>query len=91
MIAPPVSDRDCGGSPFACWKLPIVIRRPPVWRFTSKTGATWTSKVACLPVSVRDALQQIVASGKADGAVRTGPVELWAGVWLAVVAGRPSE
>jgi AcrR family transcriptional regulator len=23
--------------------------------------------------------------GKADGAVRTGPVDLWAGVWLAVV------
>jgi len=34
---------------------------------------------------VRDALQQIIASGKADGTVRTGPAELWAGVWLAVV------
>ncbi|HZM26560.1 MAG TPA: hypothetical protein VFB89_04345, partial [Gemmatimonadales bacterium] len=34
---------------------------------------------------VRDALQQIIASGKADATVRTGPAELWAGVWLAVV------
>ena len=34
----------------------------------------------------RERLQQIVAGGKSDGAVRPGPVELWAGVWLAIVA-----
>jgi len=34
----------------------------------------------------RDALQQIVASGKSDGMVRSGPAELWASVWLAVVS-----
>ena len=33
----------------------------------------------------REALQQVVASGKSDGVVRTGPAELWAGVWLALV------
>lgn len=34
----------------------------------------------------RERLQQIVAAGKSDGAVRAGPAELWAGVWLAIVA-----
>jgi AcrR family transcriptional regulator len=34
----------------------------------------------------RDALQHVVAGGRADGAVRTGPTELWADVWLALVA-----
>lgn len=34
----------------------------------------------------REALQQVMASGKSDGVVRAGPVELWAGVWLAIVA-----
>ena len=32
------------------------------------------------------ALQQIVASGKSDGRVRSGPADLWASVWLALVA-----
>jgi hypothetical protein len=31
-------------------------------------------------------LQQIVASGKSDGQVRSGPAELWTSVWLALVA-----
>ena len=31
------------------------------------------------------ALESLVAQGKAQGAVRAGSVELWAGVWLAVV------
>jgi hypothetical protein len=35
---------------------------------------------------MRNALQQIIGAGRADGAVRAGPSELWAGVWLAVVA-----
>lgn len=34
----------------------------------------------------RDALAQVFAAGKSDGVVRAGPAELWAGVWLAVVA-----
>lgn len=34
----------------------------------------------------RDALQQVLASGKSDGLVRPGPAELWAGVWLQVLA-----
>jgi AcrR family transcriptional regulator len=34
----------------------------------------------------RDALQQIVASGKSDGQVRAGPADLWMAVWLALVA-----
>jgi AcrR family transcriptional regulator len=34
----------------------------------------------------RAALTQVFAAGKSDGAVRAGPAELWAGVWLAVVA-----
>ncbi|HEX5633925.1 MAG TPA: TetR/AcrR family transcriptional regulator [Gemmatimonadales bacterium] len=34
----------------------------------------------------RDALQQVVASGKSDGLVRPGPAELWASVWLSLVA-----
>jgi hypothetical protein len=35
---------------------------------------------------VREALQPVVAAGKSDGLVRAGPADLWAGVWLAVVA-----
>lgn len=34
----------------------------------------------------REVLQHIIASGKSDGLVRPGPAELWAGVWLALVA-----
>ena len=33
----------------------------------------------------RVALERIVAEGKAQNAVRTGAVEIWAGVWLATV------
>jgi AcrR family transcriptional regulator len=34
----------------------------------------------------REALQQVVAAGKADGMVRAGPAELWTSVWLVVLA-----
>ena len=34
----------------------------------------------------RTAVERIVAEGKAQGAVRTGAVEVWAGVWLATVS-----
>jgi AcrR family transcriptional regulator len=34
----------------------------------------------------RDALQQVVAAGKADGLVRAGPAELWTSLWLAMLA-----
>jgi AcrR family transcriptional regulator len=34
----------------------------------------------------REALQQIVAGGKSDGLVRSGPADLWMSVWLALVA-----
>jgi len=34
----------------------------------------------------REALQHIVAGGRSEGAVRTGPTELWTDVWLALVA-----
>jgi len=32
------------------------------------------------------ALERIVAEGKAQGTVRTGAVEIWAGVWLATIS-----
>ena len=34
----------------------------------------------------REALQQVVASGKSDGLVRPGPADLWASVWLSLVS-----
>ena len=34
----------------------------------------------------RDALRQVVAGGENEGVVRKGPPELWADVWLALVA-----
>lgn len=34
----------------------------------------------------RQALQQVVAGGESQGAVRQGPPELWTDVWLALVA-----
>ena len=33
----------------------------------------------------REALQQVVASGKSDGLVRPGPADLWSAVWLSLV------
>jgi AcrR family transcriptional regulator len=33
----------------------------------------------------RGMLQQVIAAGKSDGAIRPGPAELWAAVWLALV------
>ena len=33
-----------------------------------------------------DALNNVVAGGRSDGAVRSGPTELWADVWLALMA-----
>ncbi|HSC58549.1 MAG TPA: TetR/AcrR family transcriptional regulator [Gemmatimonadales bacterium] len=32
----------------------------------------------------REALQQVMASGKSDGVIRAGPAELWSAVWLEV-------
>jgi AcrR family transcriptional regulator len=34
----------------------------------------------------RETLQQLIAGGKSDGLVRSGPAELWTSVWLALVA-----
>jgi AcrR family transcriptional regulator len=34
----------------------------------------------------RGGLQQVIASGKSDGVVRAGPADLWAAVWLSLVA-----
>jgi hypothetical protein len=34
----------------------------------------------------RGAVQQVVATGRSDGLIRSGPIELWAEVWLALVA-----
>ena len=34
----------------------------------------------------RETLQLMVASGKSDGLVRSGPADLWTSVWLALVA-----
>jgi AcrR family transcriptional regulator len=34
----------------------------------------------------REGLQHMVASGKSDGLVRSGPADLWTSVWLALVA-----
>jgi len=36
--------------------------------------------------SLRRAIEGLVAQGKAEGTVRVGSAEVWAGVWLAVVA-----
>jgi AcrR family transcriptional regulator len=33
----------------------------------------------------RGMLQQVIAAGKSDGAIRPGPADLWAAVWLALV------
>src|SRR5258705_10280647 len=34
----------------------------------------------------RMGLERVIAQGKAEGAVRAGAVDVWAGVWLAVVS-----
>ncbi len=35
---------------------------------------------------VQEALQQVIAAGESDSLIRAGPADLWARVWLAVVA-----
>jgi len=34
----------------------------------------------------RAALERIIAEGKAQGTVRAGAVDVWAGVWLSVIS-----
>ncbi len=34
---------------------------------------------------MRETLQQVVAAGKSDGKIRSGPAELWSAVWLALI------
>jgi len=34
---------------------------------------------------VREQIEKIVAMGKSDGVVRTGPADLWAAIWLCIV------
>jgi hypothetical protein len=33
----------------------------------------------------RGAVQQVIAMGKSDGAIRSGPADLWASLWLTLV------
>jgi AcrR family transcriptional regulator len=91
LITEPEDDRAAGVGPrlrrLALRMLEAADRDPAATRMALhfEDGRHLDEQSRVLARQVRDALQQIVASGKADGAVRTGPAELWAGVWLAVV------
>ncbi len=53
--------------------------------FLSDHGTLLDGKSKDAARDLARALESLVAQGKAQSAVRTGSVELWAGVWLAVV------
>lgn len=64
-----------------------AARDPGVARilFLSDHGALLDERSKDAARDFARALESLVAQGKAQSAVRTGSVELWAGVWLAVV------
>lgn len=68
--------------------LEAARRDPPashmVLQFSEERHLDETSRNVAR--ELQDALQQVIAAGKSDGLVRAGPADLWAGVWLAVVA-----
>jgi hypothetical protein len=83
--------RDRGdGRRAGCSRLPAAVETAS--RDASLTGCCSAGATAAprrktaRPAEFRDALQHIVAAGKSDGVVRTGPAELWTDVWLALVA-----
>ncbi len=57
-------------------KLGLLQRHDPVLDEESRKAAR----------EFRLGLERLVAQGKAEGVVRAGAVEVWAGVWLAVVS-----
>ncbi|MBI1967405.1 MAG: TetR/AcrR family transcriptional regulator [Gemmatimonadetes bacterium] len=64
-----------------------AARDPAVVRilFLTSHGDLLDDKSRELSRELRRGLEGIVAQGKADGTVRVGSAEVWAGVWLAVV------
>jgi AcrR family transcriptional regulator len=64
-----------------------AARDPGVVRvlFLSDHGALLDERSRDAARDLAGAVESLVAQGKAQGAVRTGSVELWAGVWLAVL------
>ena len=56
----------------------MLLRRPD--------GPNLEDQTHLLARDVREAVTQLVATGKQEGAVRPGSAELWGAIWLAVVA-----
>ena len=62
----------------------LAAREPAMVRlvFVSRIGALLDEKSRDAQKELREELERLVASGKAAGDVRPGPVDLWAEVWL---------
>jgi AcrR family transcriptional regulator len=65
-----------------------AAREPAVARlfFLQTHGAAVDDESRHAGREFRDALESLVAQGKADGSVKPGGAELWATIWLGVVA-----
>lgn len=65
----------------------LATREPAMVRlvFVSRIGALLDEKSRDAQRELRDELERLIASGKAAGDVRPGPVDLWAEVWLRLV------
>jgi AcrR family transcriptional regulator len=70
----------------AAWRE-LSAREPAMVRlvFVSRIGALLDEKSRETQKELREELDRLIASGKASGEVRPGPVELWTEVWLRLV------
>jgi TetR/AcrR family transcriptional repressor of multidrug resistance operon len=62
----------------------LATREPAMVRlvFVSRIGALLDDKSREVQKELREEFERLIASGKAAGDVRPGPVDLWAEVWL---------
>jgi len=70
----------------AAWR-DVAMKEPAVVRllFVSRLRALLDQPSRDAQSEVRDGLERVIATGKAQGQVRPGPADLWADVWLQLI------
>lgn len=71
----------------ASWR-DVAVRNPPLVRlvFVSRIRTLLDARSRDAAKELRGEIEQLIASGKAAGQVRLGAVDVWADVWLQVIA-----
>jgi AcrR family transcriptional regulator len=66
----------------------VAVRNPPLVRlvFVSRIRTLLDARSRDAAKELRGEIEQLIASGKAAGQVRLGGVDVWADVWLQVIA-----